>query len=185
MKIEEIKDGNFSRINIVEHRAIIKTYTIMYNSEQDRYNQLCKYIEELSESTIHFRGEQKKLIKAFAQIDERFKDLYNELYPRGGYRGGGRPKGSRTDKTERLNLAVTPDEKAFLIKALEDYRAGKTEPEPAPTDKPVKVKKVSDDYIRAVEEIQKEQEQSRPKLRTLDEAFKEYQEKHKGGKNGK
>lgn len=183
MKIEEIKDGNISRINIYEHRACVKSYSIMYNSENDRYNQICKFIEELDECTILFRGKQKELIKAFAQIDERFKDLYNDLYPRGGYRGGGRPKGSRTDKTERLNLAVTPDEKAFLIKALEDYRAGKTEPEPAPADKPAKVKKVSDEYIRAVEEIQKEQEQSRPKLRTLDEAFKEYQEKHKGGKN--
>lgn len=118
MKIEEIKDGNISRINIYEHRAIVKSYAIMYNSEQDRYNQICKFIEELSTSTILFRGEEKKLIKAFAEIDDRFKELYNELYPRGGYRGGGRPKGSRTEKTERLNLAVTPDEKEFLIKKL-------------------------------------------------------------------
>lgn len=182
MKIEEIKDGNISRINIYEHRAIVKSYSIMYSSENDRYNQICKFIEDISKNTILFRGEEKKLIKAFAEIDDRFKELYNELYPRGGYRGGGRPKGSRTDKTERLNLAVTPEEKEFLLKTLEDYRAGKKESEPVPAKK---VKTVSDEYINTVQEIQKEQEQNRPKLRTLDEAYKEYQERYKGGKNGK
>ena len=182
MKIEEIKDGNFSRINIIVHRAIVKTYTIMYSSDSDRYNQLCKYIEELNEGSISFRGKQKELIKAFGKIDDRFKELYKELYPHGGWRKGGRPKGSRTERTERLNLAVTPEEKEFLLKTLEDYRAGKKESEPVPAKK---VKTVSDEYINAVQEIQKEQEQNRPKLRTLDEAFKEYQERHKGGKSGK
>ena len=182
MKIEEIKDGNFSRIHIIEHRAIVKTFTIMYDSESDRYNQLCNFIEDLDKNSIHFRGEQKKLIKAFGEIDDRFKELYKELYPHGGWRKGGRPKGSRTERTERLNLAVTPEEKEFLLKTLEDYRAGKKESEPVPAKK---VKTVSDEYINAVQEIQKEQEQNRPKLRTLDEAFKEYQERHKGGKSGK
>ncbi len=41
---------------------------------------------------------------------------------RGGWRGGGRPKGSRTLKTERINLAVTPEEKEYLKKCLEEYR---------------------------------------------------------------
>lgn len=177
MKIEETKDGNISCIEIIEHRAVIKTFTLMYNSENDRYNQLCKFIEELSTNTIHFRGEQKKLIKAFGEIDDRFKELYKELYPHGGWRKGGRPKGSRTERTERLNLALTPEEKEFLLKSLEDYRAGKKESEPATAKK---VKTVPDDYIKAIEEIQNER--PRPKLRTLDEAYKEYQEKHKGGK---
>lgn len=176
MKIEEIKDGNFSRINIIEHRAIVKTYSIMYSSDSDRYNQLCKYIEELNEGSIHFRGKQKELIKAFGEIDEKFKELYKELYPHGGWRKGGRPKGSKTEKTERLNLAVTPEEKAAVLDFLENYRANKTKSEPAPAKK---VKTVSDEYINAVREIQNEQEKSRPKLRTLDEAFKEYQERHK------
>lgn len=124
MKIYELKlQNNQSRIEVMEHKATIKTFTLMYSSESDKYNQICKFIEELNENRNgHFFGKQKELIKAFAEIDDRFKELYNELYPRGGYRGGGRPKGSRTDKTERLNLAVTPDEKEFLIKALEDYR---------------------------------------------------------------
>lgn len=248
MKIEEIKDGNFSRINIIEHRAIVKTYSIMYSSDSDRYNQLCKYIEELNEGSIRFRGKQKELIKAFGEIDDRFKELYKELYPHGGWRKGGRPKGSRTERTERLNLAVTPDEKAAVLDFLDNYRkTGKLEDikaelapylkqiddafgneeaarekwrqdmlrcNPAllkymleyykifgieetiaaarkkyikPTiEKPKKVKTgVSDKYINAVREIQAEQEKSRPKLRTLDEAYKEYQDRHKGGKNGK
>lgn len=41
---------------------------------------------------------------------------------RGGWRGGGRPKGSKTDKTERICLAVTPEEKEYLKKCLEDFR---------------------------------------------------------------
>lgn len=180
MKIEEIKDGNFSRINIIEHRAIVKSYSIMYNSENDRYNQLCKYIEELNESSVHFRGKQKELIKAFGEIDEKFKELYKELYPHGGWRKGGRPKGSKTEKTERLNLAVTPEEKAAVLVFLDNYRNGKKDPEPTSVEKPepVKtVKTVSDEYIHAIEEIQNEK--PRRKLRTLDEAYKEYQDRHK------
>lgn len=239
MKIEEIKDGNISRINIYEHRAIVKSYAIMYNSEQDRYNQICKFIEDISKNTILFRGEEKKLIKAFAEIDDRFKELYNELYPRGGYRGGGRPKGSRTEKTERLNIAVTPEEKAAVLDFLENYRkSGKLEnikEELAPylkqiddafeddeaarekwrkrmlnvnpalypymlehfkifgieesiaaarnqyiTTIEIPDKKLANEYKKAVQEVQKEQ--PRRKLRTLDEAYKEYQERHKGGK---
>ena len=184
MKIYELKlENNQSRIEVMEHRATIKTFTLMYSSESDKYNQICKFIEELNENRNgHFYGKQKELIKAFGEIDDRFKELYKELYPHGGWRKGGRPKGSRTERTERLNLAVTPEEKEFLLKTLEDYRAGKKESEPVPAKK---VKTVSDEYINAVQEIQKEQEQNRPKLRTLDEAFKEYQERHKGGKSGK
>ena len=71
---------------------------------------------------------EKEVLKAYSKIDKYFKDVYKEKYPRGGYRGGGRPKGSRTERTERLNLAVTPDEKAAVIEFLENYRkTGKLE----------------------------------------------------------
>lgn len=241
MKIYEVKfDNNMSRIEICEHKAVVKTFTLMYSSESDKYNQICNFIEELDQNrNSHFFGKQKELIKAFGEIDERYKELYKELYPHGGWRKGGRPKGSKTEKTERLNLAVTPDEKAAVLDFLDNYRKfGKLESikeELAPYLKQIDdgfgndeaarekwrkrmlnvnpalypymlehfkifgieesiaaarkqyikptiekpVKKVSDEYINAVQEIQKEQEKSRPKLRTLDEAFKEYQDRHK------
>lgn len=46
---------------------------------------------------------------------------------RGGWRGGGRPKGSKsstqkTKKTHTLNKKLTLEEKVYLLKCLEDYR---------------------------------------------------------------
>lgn len=41
---------------------------------------------------------------------------------RGGWRGGGRPKGSRTKRTEQFGRAITPEEKQFLNEQLEKYR---------------------------------------------------------------
>ena len=47
---------------------------------------------------------------------------------RGGWRGGGRPKGSvskkpKTNKTEAFTRAITIEEKAYLNKCLDEYRA--------------------------------------------------------------
>ena len=46
---------------------------------------------------------------------------------RGGWRGGGRPKGSKsstpkTTKTYTLNNKLTLEEKEYLLKCLEEYR---------------------------------------------------------------
>lgn len=187
---------------------------------------------------------EKEVLKAYSKVDEYFKGVYKEKFPQGGYRNGGRPKGSKTNKTARLNLAVTPEEKTMLNnvlttfrmhseqnieemrKALKPYldkideslngdkiaqekfraRVNNMNPMLYPqlleyfkifgvedaipvgiknsrkTEKPTKVKKVSDEYIQAIEEIQKEK--THRKLRTLDEAYKEYQEYHGRGKNG-
>jgi hypothetical protein len=95
----------------------------MFTSENDKYRQTCKFIEEISENKSgDFYGKQKELIKAYGEIDERFKDLYKELYPHGGWRNGGRPKGSRTDKTTMLKVRITPDEEKYLLEKLQEYR---------------------------------------------------------------
>lgn len=62
----------------------------------------------------------KDILRAFAVTDEVFKNLYKTQYPHGGYRGGGRPKG--TTKTETLNQRLTPAEKTFLLDQLARYR---------------------------------------------------------------
>lgn len=51
---------------------------------------------------------------------------------RGGWRGGGRPVGSKSSKpktlrTEHLSKRITPEEKEYLEKCLEDFRNKKEE----------------------------------------------------------
>jgi len=41
---------------------------------------------------------------------------------RGGWRGGGRPKGTKTRKTLYFTKAITPEEKEYLEKCLNEYR---------------------------------------------------------------
>jgi len=125
----EITRDNGERHLIISfnvHQATIYSSEITLEHDRCASLRIAKDKERvISEFLASFHGRgytEKEVLKADAKIDKYFKDVYKEKYPRGGYRGGGRPKGSRTDKTERLNLAVTPDEKAFLIKALEDYR---------------------------------------------------------------
>lgn len=62
----------------------------------------------------------KDVLRAFAAVDDVFKNLYKTQYPHGGYRGGGRRKG--TERTETLNQRITLDEKTFLLNALESIR---------------------------------------------------------------
>lgn len=223
------------------HQATIYSSEITLEHDRCAALRIAKDKERvISEFLQTFQGRdytEKEVLKAYSKIDKHFKDVYKEKYPRGGYRGGGRPKGSKTEKTERLNIAVTPDEKAAVIEFLENYRkTGKLEDikaELAPylrkiddgfendnkarekwrqdmlrcnpallkymldyfklfgvegtiiaarekySEKCSKPSKVPDEYIQAVEKIQNEQ--PRRKLRTLDEAYKEYQEKHKRG----
>lgn len=124
MKINEIVNNGFCRVEIYEHRAVVKSFHFMFTSENDKYRQTCKFIEEITKNkSSHFYGKQKELIKAYGAINERFKDLYKELYPQGGWRNGGRPKGSKTNKTTMLKVRITPEEEQFLLEQLKKYRA--------------------------------------------------------------
>ena len=147
MKINEIVNDNFCRIEIIEHKAVVKTFHFMFTSENDKYRQTCKFIEEISENKSgDFYGKQKELIKAYGEIDERFKDLYKELYPHGGWRNGGRPKGSRTDKTTMLKVRITPDEEKYLLEKLQEYRQNKNNPQ-KPHKKPIRQQQYYDDLF--------------------------------------
>lgn len=75
-------------------------------------------------TTFHGKKYTKKeVLKAYSQKDEYFKNVYKELYPKGGKRnGGGRPKGTTTNKTESLNQRITKIEKQFLTECLECFR---------------------------------------------------------------
>ena len=73
-------------------------------------------------------------VKKFSKIEEKSNAEVFEKYgiiAHGGSRNNaGRKVGSlkktpKTDRTERFTMAITKDEKEFLIKSLEEYRSKK------------------------------------------------------------
>ena len=62
----------------------------------------------------------KSVLQGFKAVDPSMEEYYKQMFPNGGWRGGGRPRG--TDKTETLNQRLTPDEKKFLLWQLKIYR---------------------------------------------------------------
>lgn len=129
LRIEYLKSNNDPNeiAVVIWHRAkLLKEF---------RYNKIDLTLKEIIKMNIEFGEEfcraypeisRKDLFQAFSKVDPLMLDYYKEQFPRGGYRGGGRPKGSlskiRTNKTERVNLAVTPEEKQAVIKFLKEYR---------------------------------------------------------------
>lgn len=211
MLIEETRiekaDGEYIQIEFKHHKATVYVADIPATFDRCPALRLAKAKTEVIERFLnssegkHFT--EKEVLKAYSKIDKHFADIYKEKYPHGGWRQGGRPKGSKTsNRTERLQQSLTPEEKEFLCVCLEWYRSTKNE-NPELLEQiifqlknykqiigglPVGMtgqlreiktpnKNVSDEYIQAVKEVQ--QEQPRRKLRTLDEAYKEYQERHK------
>ena len=65
----------------------------------------------------------KSVLQGFKAVDPLMQEYYKQTFPNGGWRGGGRPKG--TNKTESLNQRLTPDEKEFLLLQLKNYRQKK------------------------------------------------------------
>jgi len=124
MIIKEQIVGSIITFEFILYKKVVLTkhYMLNYNTENEIYRVKCNMIEEVDQEKGRFKGRKKDLIKAFAQYDERFKYLYSELFPHGGYHGGGRPKGSKTDKTERFQQAISPKEKLYLEKCLVKYR---------------------------------------------------------------
>lgn len=139
MQIIEHEDECSIRIEFYIHRAVYKTHYIikaMFNYNDNAiFNHKLKVVEELNESNCHFKGRQKEIIKAWSKVEPRFIEVYKELYPRGGSRkNAGRPQGSKTDKTERLELAITKEEKKYLIECLESFRRQKLFIEQCPNE---------------------------------------------------
>lgn len=125
MQIREVEDEYSIRIEFYIHRACVKTFYIikaMANSPESIIREKRRIINEAAKSS-YFIGKEKEILKEWAKTEPAFRYDYENLYPRGGSRkNAGRPRGVRTQRTERINQALTPDEKAFLLDALEKYR---------------------------------------------------------------
>jgi transcription initiation factor TFIIIB Brf1 subunit/transcription initiation factor TFIIB len=87
-----------------------------------------KAIDEFLQSSQKKNYTKQDVLKAYSRIDEYFKDVYKELYPRGGVRpNSGRKVGyvspkNRSKRTARFTMAITEEEKEFLIKTLKELR---------------------------------------------------------------
>ena len=70
----------------------------------------------------------KSVLQGFKAVDPLMQGYYKQMFPNGGWRGGGRPKGAKgtkqTKKTEALNQRITLEEKEILIKILKSLRSG-------------------------------------------------------------
>lgn len=107
--IEEQIDKNNLRITIAQNELSTDEYYISTRSKTDDeiLDEKLKLIDRLNTSSIKYLDSKKSIMRAYAEIDNRIKDLYNELY---------------TDKTEEYKYNLTPDEKEYLDKSLEVYR---------------------------------------------------------------
>ncbi|MBR1617355.1 hypothetical protein IJ670_04320 [bacterium] len=133
MIIQETKikkaDGEYLQIEFKFHKTTIYVAEVPTTFDRCPVLRLVKakteVIEKFLKSPEGKKFTQKEVYKAYSLIDKHLLDIYKEKYPHGGWRNGGRPKGRKTKKTERFNAAITPEEKEFLLKALEDYRKNK------------------------------------------------------------
>lgn len=128
MIIEETtKDGTIT-IDFLIHKSIAQRefITIGHKSPDEIFNEKLLIIKKLSNPQgiyLQFCNKEKEIVKAWGKIDSRFEELYKKLYPVGGWRNGGRPKGSKTNKTSMLKVRITPDEEKFLLEQLKKYRS--------------------------------------------------------------
>lgn len=121
MEIMERDDEYSLTIYVCIHRAIVKTFHILktlHKTPNAVFIKKQNIVEELSRNY-----KEKDIINAWRKVDSRFEEIYKNLYPHGGYRkNSGRPTGSRTKRTERLNNSVTPEEKAAVEDLLKRMR---------------------------------------------------------------
>ena len=132
MQIDELEyttDGGekMLRISFTSHKRVMHNVEIKLTHERCAALRIAKAKEAaIDEFLTTFDGRKftkKEILKAYAKKDEHLKNVYKELYPHGGKRtGGGRPKGTTTEKTESFDRRITKREKQFLIDCLDCYR---------------------------------------------------------------
>lgn len=107
--IEEQVDKNNLRITIAWNELSSDEYYISTRPKTDDeiLDEKLKLIDKLNTSSIKYLDSKKAIMRAYAEIDTRIKDLYDKLY---------------TEKTEEYKYNLTPDEKEYLDKSLEVYR---------------------------------------------------------------
>lgn len=120
------KEQECIKIEFVHNRAVIFSSEI-YATEKNILATKLKVIDVYLQ-TSNPRYTQKEVLKEWAKIDEQMKEYYKTFDNRGGVRkGAGRKIGSlqktpKSRKTEYLGLCLTPEEKEYLKKCLEEYR---------------------------------------------------------------
>lgn len=132
MIVREFKKTNDNgaevlQIEFSEHKKVIFTRQIPLKYEKCPALRTARAKEAvIDEFLTTFEGQKftkKEVLKAYSKTDSYFKDLYKQMFPHGGYRGGGKKKGEKfSDRTERLTSRITLDEKEYLLKKLEEYR---------------------------------------------------------------
>ncbi|MBO6273921.1 hypothetical protein J6O48_14280 [bacterium] len=107
--IEEQIDKNNLRITFLLNELSRDEYYISTRSRtaDEIFGDKLKLIDRLNTSCIKYLDSKKAIIRAYAEIDNRIKDLYDKLY---------------IEKAEEYKYNLTPDEKEYLDKSLETYR---------------------------------------------------------------
>lgn len=107
--IEELLGKNDLIVHIIKNEINTDDHyiSIRKKSEDEIFEEKLKLIDHLSTRDIHYLYSKKALMRSYAEIDERIKDLYNKLY---------------TDKPNEYTYNLTPDEKEYLDEMLERYR---------------------------------------------------------------
>lgn len=135
MIVREFKKTDDNGVEVLQiefsgHKKVIFTRQIPLKYEKCPALRTARAKEAvIDEFLTTFEGQKftkKEVLKAYSKTDSYFKDLYKQMFPHGGYRGGGRPKGSTSsNKTESLGVRITPEEKEYLLECLEVYRKKK------------------------------------------------------------
>ncbi|MBR1681536.1 hypothetical protein IJ707_07090 [bacterium] len=107
--IEEQIDKNNLRITFLLNELCSDEYYISTRSkiEDEIFDEKLKLIDRLNTTSLKYLDSKKAIMRAYAEIDNRIKDLYDKLY---------------TEKTEEYKYNLTPDEKEYLDKSLDTYR---------------------------------------------------------------
>ncbi|MCD7879038.1 MAG: hypothetical protein LUG16_03790 [Candidatus Gastranaerophilales bacterium] len=123
LKIEyETREGesDFLYIRILHRGKLLDEAKIKTGgrNKDEITNAKIRFISDFCAENSEIKSQD--VLKSFALKDDVLMQLYKTQYPRGGYRGGGRPKG--TARTETLNQRLTPEEKKYLTDQLDRYR---------------------------------------------------------------
>lgn len=112
-----------------EHRAEVFRFAM----DDETFENKLKFVDEFLKS-VHAKFKKytkKRVLLDFSKSDDEIKKYYKSLDNRGGRReGSGRKVGSyangvKSDRTEQFTMAISKEEKAFLIKQLLEYRQNK------------------------------------------------------------
>ena len=129
MQAEKIINEDGSVIYILKkHKKEIYRCMIPKDNLHYKLRLITEFENRKRENPDNIPFEEKELLSALCKVDKQFQNQYEIAFGRGGVRkGAGRKVGSKsrtpkTKRTERLNRAITQEEKELLIDFLNNYR---------------------------------------------------------------